>query len=63
MTGITHKRRLEQINSNLVAIHKEILDGYHEDDELQEAVYCQIEINRIVYQLNKLNGGYTNGET
>ena len=54
---LAHTERFKQINSDLVAIHKEILDGYHEYGELQEAVYCQVEINRIVYQLNKLMGG------
>ena len=57
MIGITHKRRLEQILSNLESINSEIHDGYWEDDCLQEAVYCQIEINRLVFKLNKLNGG------
>ena len=54
MIGITHRRRLEQINSNLEAINEEINNGYYEDDALQEAVYCQIEINRMVWKLNKL---------
>ena len=57
MIGITHKRRLEQIANSLEAIHKEILDGYYEDDCLQDAVDCQVEINRIVWKLNQLRGG------
>lgn len=56
MIGITHKRRLEQIDNNLEAIYREMLDGYYEDDSLQAAVDCQVEINSIVWKLNRLKG-------
>ena len=54
MSEITHKERLWQIDLNLMAINQEIRDGHWQDDCLQEAVYCQVEINRMVWELNQL---------
>jgi len=57
--GVIEKRtqaeRLAIIESLLVGINSEIYEGKAEPI-LQQAVNCQIEINRMVFKLNKLEG-------
>ena len=42
----------------LTSIYEELLNGETDDIEglLQIAVYAQVEMNRIVFELNQLNG-------
>lgn len=47
--------RLAIVDSLLVEINSEINKGEVENI-LQEAVYCQTEINRMVWALNRLRG-------
>ena len=55
--GVIEKRtqaeRLAIIESLLVGINSEIYEG-NAEQILQQAVNCQIEINRMVFKLNKL---------
>ena len=41
----------------LASVWEEMKNGNIEDNLLQTAVYAQIDINRIVWKLNDLNGG------
>ena len=52
----TQAERLAIVESLLVGINSELFDGEAEDifDISQLAVNCQIEINRMVFKLNKL---------
>lgn len=52
----TQSERLTIIEALLVGINSEIQEGNAEQVLLQ-AVNCQIEINRIVFKLNKIRGG------
>ena len=58
--GVIEKRnqaeRLAIVESLLVGINSELFDGEAEDplDITQQAVNCQIEIDRMVFKLNKL---------
>lgn len=49
----TQAERLTIIESLLVGINSEIYEG-NAEQILQQAVNCQIEINRMVFKLNKL---------
>ena len=45
--------RIKQAEEILSQVWQEMEQGYiDEDDMLQEAVYCQVNIDRIVYKLN-----------
>ena len=41
----------------LASVWEEMKNGNIEDNLMQTAVYAQIDINRIVWKLNDLNGG------
>ena len=47
--------RIKQVEEILSQVWQEMEQGYIDEDWdlLQEAVYCQVNINRIVYKLNK----------
>ena len=55
MNDLTQGKRLDKAMQSLELIYQEILNGKIDDDCLQAAVYCQVEINRIVFKLNELN--------
>ena len=45
--------RIKQVEEILSQVWQEMEQGYiDEDDMLQDAVYCQVNIDRIVYKLN-----------
>lgn len=45
--------RIKQAEEILSQVWQEMEQGYiDEDDMLQDAVYCQVNIDRIVYKLN-----------
>lgn len=47
--------RIKQVEDILAQIWDEMRQGYFDEDDhllLQEAVYCQVNINRIVFRLN-----------
>ena len=49
--------RLKEVGKTLENIWEEMSQGYVDEDDfnlLQEAVYCQVDINRIVWKLNSL---------
>lgn len=46
------KERLEQACQLLSQVWEEMRLGYIDDDAIQTAVYCQVDINRIVWKLN-----------
>ena len=52
----TQSERLAIIESLLVGINSEIYEG-NAEPILQQAVNCQIEINRMVFKLNRLQEG------
>lgn len=52
----TQSERLAIVESLLVGINSEIQEGKTEPI-LQQAANCQIEINRMVFKLNKIRGG------
>lgn len=52
----TQAERLSIVEALLVGINEEIFKGKVEDI-LQMAVNCQIEINRMVWKLNKVRCG------
>ena len=49
----TQAERIAIVESLLVGINSELYEGKAEDI-IQQAVNCQIEINRMVYKLNKI---------
>ena len=51
------KERIQEANKLLSQVWSEMELGYVDDDCLQDAVYCQVDINRIVWKLNSLNYG------
>ena len=55
------KDRLIEANKILSQVWSEMELGYIDEDCLQDAVYCQIDINRIVWKLNSVRNG--NDET
>ena len=50
--------RMTIVNTLLTGIYEELLKGETDDINglLQIAVYAQVEMDRIVYRLNQLNG-------
>lgn len=50
--------RMVIANTLLTSIYEELLKGETDDIDglLQIAVYAQVEMNRIVFELNQLNG-------
>lgn len=48
------KDRIQEANKLLSQVWSEMEQGYIDDDCLQDAVYCQVDINRIVWRLNSL---------
>ena len=45
--------RIKEVYNLLSQVWEEMEQGYiDEDDMLQDAVYCQVNIDRIVYKLN-----------
>lgn len=52
----TQTERLSIIEALLVGINSEIYEG-NAEQIIQQAVNCQIEINRMVFELNKLQEG------
>lgn len=47
------KERLEEALNILEGVYKEMREGYIDLDAPQAAVYCQVEINRIVFKINE----------
>lgn len=58
LTKRSKVERMTIINTLLTSIYEELLNGETDDidDLLQIAVYAQVEMNRIVFELNQLNG-------
>lgn len=58
---LTKRNKVERmtiVNTLLTSIYEELLNGEVDDIDglLQIAVYAQVEMNRIVFELNQLNG-------
>ena len=49
--------RLQKTNEILDSVYEEMLNGYIDEDLMQEAVDAQITINRIVFKLNQVYYG------
>lgn len=54
----TQAERLAIAEEMVTSVRYEIERGKVDTSVLQTAVYCQVEINRIVWMLNRINNGY-----
>lgn len=65
MTKRNKVERMIIVNTLLTSIYEELLNGEVDDIDglLQIAVYAQVEMNRIVFKLNQLNGREPQEET
>lgn len=50
---MTQMEKIQEANKLLSSIWDEFLHGSVDESILQTAVYCQVDINRIVYELNE----------
>ena len=54
----TQAERLGIAEELLTSVREEIEKGKADTSVLQTAVFCQVEINRIVWMLNRIDNGY-----
>jgi hypothetical protein len=54
----TQAERLAIAEEMVTSVRYEIESGKVDTSVLQTAVYCQVEIDRIVWMLNRINNGY-----
>jgi hypothetical protein len=57
-TKLEKRSQVERVaiaNALLASVWTEIMDGHTERGVLQEAVYAQTSVNRIVWKLNEIN--------
>lgn len=49
--------RIKKANRLLQEVYEEVLNGYIDNDIIQEAVNTQVTVNRLVFELNECRGG------
>ena len=54
----TQAERLGIAEELLTSVREEIEKGKSDTSALQTAVFCQVEINRIVWMLDRIDNGY-----